>query len=55
MASAYQTALKKKDDNARGTGQWQDLNAGKLKEPKSGMFKELQELSEKYKRVNQYE
>ena len=28
------------------------MNAGELKEPRSGMFKELQELSEKYKRVN---
>lgn len=31
------------------------MNVGELKEPRLGMFKELQELSEKYKRVNQYE
>lgn len=30
------------------------LNAGELKEPRLGMFKELMELSEKYKHVNQY-
>jgi hypothetical protein len=30
------------------------MNAGELKEPKLGMFKELLELSEKYKRKNQY-
>lgn len=28
------------------------MNASELKEPRFGMFKELQELSEKYKRVN---
>lgn len=31
------------------------MNAGELKEPRLGMFKELMELSEKYKRKNQYE
>lgn len=31
------------------------MNAGELKEPRLGMFKELLELSEKYKRKNQYE
>ena len=31
------------------------LNAGKLKEPRLTLFKELLELSEKYKRKNQYE
>lgn len=31
------------------------LNAGELKEPRLGMFKELMELNEKYKRKNQYE
>lgn len=30
------------------------MNAGELKESRIGMFKELMELSEKYKRVNQY-
>jgi hypothetical protein len=30
------------------------MNAGELKEPRLGMFKELLELSERYKRVNQY-
>lgn len=30
------------------------MNAGKLKEPRLGMFKELMELSEQYKRVNQW-
>ena len=30
------------------------MNAGELKEPRIGMFKELLELSERYKRVNQY-
>ena len=30
------------------------MNAGELKEPRLGMFKELLALSEKYKRVNQY-
>ena len=30
------------------------MNAGELKEPRLGMFKELQELSEKYKHVNQW-
>ena len=31
------------------------MNAGELKEPRVGMFKELMELSETYKRKNQYE
>lgn len=31
------------------------LNAEELKEPRLGLFKELLELSEKYKRKNQYE
>ena len=31
------------------------MNADDLKEPRLGMFKELLELSEKYKRVNQYQ
>ena len=31
------------------------LNAGKLKEPRLGMFKELLPLSEQYRRKNQYE
>lgn len=30
------------------------MNAGELKEPRLGMFKELLELSEKYRRKNQY-
>ena len=30
------------------------MNAGELKEPRLGLFKELLELSEKYRRVNQY-
>lgn len=30
------------------------MNAGELKEPRLGMFKELLELSEKYKHINQY-
>ena len=30
------------------------MNAGKLQEPRLGMFKELLELSEKYRRKNQY-
>lgn len=30
------------------------MNAEELKEPRLGMFKELLELSEKYKRKNQY-
>lgn len=30
------------------------MNQGLLKEPRLGMFKELMELSEKYKRVNQW-
>lgn len=30
------------------------MNAGELKELRLGMFKELLELSEQYKRVNQY-
>ena len=29
------------------------MNAGKLKEPRLGMFKELMELSERYKHLNQ--
>ena len=31
------------------------MNAGELKEPRLGMFKDLLELSETYKRKNQYE
>ncbi len=31
------------------------MNAGELAEPRLGMFKELLELSERYKRKNQYE
>lgn len=31
------------------------MNAGELKEPRLGMFKELLELSEQYKRKNQYQ
>lgn len=31
------------------------MNAGELAEPRLGMFKELLELCEKYKRKNQYE
>ena len=31
------------------------MNAGELKEPRLGMFKELLELSEKYRRKNQYQ
>ena len=30
------------------------MNAGELKEPRPSMFKELIELSEKYRHVNQY-
>ena len=30
------------------------MNAGELKEPRLGMFKELLEVGEKYKHVNQY-
>ena len=30
------------------------MNAGELKEPRLGMFKELMELSEKYRRKNQW-
>ena len=30
------------------------MNAGKMKEDRVGMFKELLEIGEKYKRVNQY-
>lgn len=30
------------------------MNAGELKEPRLGMFKELMELSEKHRRKNQY-
>ena len=30
------------------------MNAGELKESRIGMFKELMELNEKYKRKNQY-
>ena len=30
------------------------MNVGELKESRLGMFKELLELSERYKRVNQY-
>ena len=31
------------------------MNAGELKEPRLGMFKELLELSEKYRHKNQYQ
>lgn len=31
------------------------MNAGELKEPRLGMFKELLVLSERYKKVNQYQ
>ena len=31
------------------------MNANELQEPRLSMFKELLELSEQYKRVNQYE
>ena len=31
------------------------MNAGVLKEPRLSLFKELMELSERYKRVNQYQ
>ena len=31
------------------------MNAGELKEPRQEMFKDLMELSEKYKRKNQYQ
>lgn len=31
------------------------MNAGELKEPRLGMFKELMELSEKYRHKNQYQ
>ena len=30
------------------------MNAGELKEPRLGLFKELLELCEQYRRVNQY-
>lgn len=30
------------------------MKAGELKEPRLGMFQELMDLSEKYRRVNQY-
>lgn len=30
------------------------MNAGELKEPRLGLFKEQMELSEKYKHINQY-
>lgn len=30
------------------------MNAGELKEPRLGMFKELMELSERYRRKNQW-
>lgn len=30
------------------------MNAGSLKEPRLGMFKDLLELSEQYKRINQW-
>ena len=39
-----------------GTKQQRKLmNAGELKEPRLAMFKELMELSEQYKRINQYQ
>ena len=31
------------------------MNAGELAEPRLGMFKELLELSEKYKHINQFQ
>lgn len=31
------------------------MNADELREPRLGMFKELMELSERYKRKNQYQ
>lgn len=31
------------------------MNADELREPRLGMFKELMELSEQYKRINQYQ
>lgn len=31
------------------------MNAGELKEPRLSLFKELMELGEKYKHVNQYQ
>lgn len=31
------------------------LNAGELKDPRLSMFKELMELSEKYRHINQYQ
>lgn len=31
------------------------INAGQMQSPRLGMFKELMELNEKYKRKNQYE
>ena len=31
------------------------MNAGELKEPRLGMFKELMVIAEGYKRVNQYQ
>ncbi len=31
------------------------MNAGELKEPRLGMFKELLEICEQYKHVNQYD
>ena len=31
------------------------MNADELREPRLGMFKELMDLSEKYKRKNQYQ
>lgn len=31
------------------------INAGQMQSPRLGMFKELVELNEKYKRKNQYE
>ena len=31
------------------------INAGQMQSPRVGMFKELMELNEKYKRKNQYE
>lgn len=34
--------------------QWKVMNQGELKEPRLSKFRELMELSEKYKRVNQY-
>lgn len=46
-------------DSERGLRNWWKhqqklVNAGELKEPRLGLFKELLEVGEKYKRVNQW-